>query len=193
MTPRPLIPQSRPPRHPGPHTPGEASQPAGVDRHRQRLNGSDRPHFGRGIYGQPRGKNSARPPRADQGHGLMSTALTSMTSPSVHPAKIVGMLRFLLGVQRRYRADVSTMDTRTPITPFPWARPHLRNHQPDQGSQPNTRTNLQIHQSQTGVTATQHRTSRSEPQPTPQLSNKEQTRPAPLLDAISWHNLGCVE
>lgn len=142
MTPRPLIPQSRPPRHPGPHTPGEASQPAGVDRHRQHLNGSDRPHLGRGMYSRPRGESSARPPRADQGHVLMSTALTSMTSPSVHRAKIVGMLSFLLGVQRRYRADVSTMDTRTPVTPFPWAHPHLRNHQPAQGSQPNTRTSL---------------------------------------------------
>ena len=145
MTPRPLIPQSRPPRHPGPHTLGEASQPAGVDRRRQCLNGPDRPHLGRGMYGQPRGESSARPPRtprADQGHGLMSTALASMTSPSVHPVKIVGMLRFLLGVQRRYRADVSAMDTRTPVTPFPWAHPHLRNHQPTQGPQPNTRTSL---------------------------------------------------
>ena len=126
MTPRPLIPQSRPPRHPGPHTLGEASQPAGVDRHRQCLNGTDRPHLGRGMYGQPRGESSARPPRtprADQGHGLMSTALTSMTSPSVHPVKIVGMLRFLLGVQRRYRADVSAMDTRTPVTPFSLGSP----------------------------------------------------------------------
>lgn len=145
MTPRPLIPQSRPPRHPGPHTLGEASQPAGVDRHRQCLNGPDRPHLGRGMYGQPQGESSALPPRtprADQGHGLMSTALASMTSPSVHPVKIVGMLRFLLGVQRRYRADVSAMDTRTPVTPFPWAHPHLRNHQPTQGPQPNTRTSL---------------------------------------------------
>jgi len=152
-----LMPRSGSARAPGPHAALKVEEPTGVDRHRQCLNGPDRPHLGRGTYGQPRGEGSARPPRtprADQGHGLMSTALTSMTSPSVHPVKIVGMLRFLLGVQRRYRADVSAMDTRTPVTPFPWAHPHLRNHQPAQGPQPNTRTSLRTRQSSTGATAT---------------------------------------
>ena len=151
------MPRSGSARDPGPHAALKVEEPTGVDRHRQCLNGPDRPHLGRGTYGQPRGEGSARPPRtprADQGHGLMSTALTSVTSPSVHPVKIVGMLRFLLGVQRRYRADVSAMDTRTPVTPFPWAHPHLRNHQPAQGPQPNTRTSLRTRQSSTGATAT---------------------------------------
>ena len=44
----------------------------------------------------------------------MSTALTSTIPPSVRPVRIVGMLRFLPGVQRRCRVDVSTMDTAGP-------------------------------------------------------------------------------
>ena len=43
--------------------------------------------------------------------GPVSTALTSTIQPPKHPAEIVGILRFVLGVQRRCACDVSTMDT----------------------------------------------------------------------------------
>jgi len=46
--------------------------------------------------------------------GPVSTALTLTTPPSLRPAGIVGMLRFLHGVQRKCRVDVSTMDTAGP-------------------------------------------------------------------------------
>ena len=65
---------------------------------------------------QPWGK-STRPRRPDPG-GVdpagcpVSTALTSTSPTSERPARIVGMLRFLIGVRWRRGADVSTMDTR---------------------------------------------------------------------------------
>ena len=43
--------------------------------------------------------------------GPVSTALTSTSQPPKHPAEIVGILRFFLGVRRRCTCDVSTMDT----------------------------------------------------------------------------------
>ena len=46
--------------------------------------------------------------------GLVSTVLTLMDRTSMFPARIVGMLRFFFGVQRRCGVDVSTMDTHTP-------------------------------------------------------------------------------
>ena len=46
--------------------------------------------------------------------GPVSTALTSTSLPSKHPAQIVGILRFLPDAQRRCACDVSTMDTHTP-------------------------------------------------------------------------------
>ena len=44
--------------------------------------------------------------------GPVSTALTLGGPTSVRPAGIVGILRFLSSVQRRYAFNVSTMDTR---------------------------------------------------------------------------------
>ena len=46
--------------------------------------------------------------------GPVSTALTLPSLPPKHPARIVGILRFLSGVQRRYAFNVSTMDTGKP-------------------------------------------------------------------------------
>ena len=64
---------------------------------------------------EPRGR-PAPPPRprgVDPAGGPVSTQRTSAASPSEHPAKIVGIPRFLFGVQRLNGVDVSTMDTRT--------------------------------------------------------------------------------
>ena len=52
--------------------------------------------------------------------GPVSTALTLAGPASVRPAGIVGILRLLSGVQRRYAFNVSTMDTSDPPGP---ARP----------------------------------------------------------------------
>ena len=54
------------------------------------------------------------PTGVDQHYGSVSTALTSTAPMPLHPAGIVGMPRFCPGVQRRFGADVSTMDTDTP-------------------------------------------------------------------------------
>ena len=54
-----------------------------------------------------------RPRGVDPAGGPVSTQRTSAASPSEHPAKIVGIPRFLFGVQRLNGVDVSTMDTRT--------------------------------------------------------------------------------
>ena len=54
------------------------------------------------------------PTGVDQHYGSVSTALTSTAPMPLHPAGIVGMPRFRPGVQRRFGADVSTMDTDTP-------------------------------------------------------------------------------
>ena len=46
--------------------------------------------------------------------GLVSTVLTLTSLALKRPAGIVGILRFLSGVQRRYGVNVSTMDTGEP-------------------------------------------------------------------------------
>ena len=51
--------------------------------------------------------------------GPVSTALTSTSQTPKHPAEIVGILRFFVGVQRRCACDVSTVDTDTPPELFP--------------------------------------------------------------------------
>ena len=60
--------------------------------------------------------------------GLVSTALTLAGPTSVRPAGIVGILRFLSGVPRRYAFNVSTMDTDAPPDLFPSSRPRLQGH-----------------------------------------------------------------
>ena len=55
--------------------------------------------------------------------GLVSTALTLAGPTSVRPAGIVGILRFLSGVQRRYGVNVSAVDTSDlpgPARPLPF-------------------------------------------------------------------------
>ena len=55
--------------------------------------------------------------------GLVSTALTLPSLPPKHPAEIVGILRFLSGVQRRYGVNVSAVDTSDlpgPARPLPF-------------------------------------------------------------------------
>lgn len=49
----------------------------------------------------------------NQPYGSVSTALTSTAPMPLHPAGIVGMPWFCPGVQRRFGADVSIMDTDT--------------------------------------------------------------------------------
>ena len=67
--------------------------------------------------------------------GPVSTALTLTSLASKRPAGIVGILRFLSSVQRRYAFNVSTMDTHTPscLAPKP---PRPLDHQPAPGSRP---------------------------------------------------------
>ena len=57
--------------------------------------------------------------------GLVSPVLTLPSLPPKNPAEIVGILRFLSGVQRRCGVDVSTMDTHTPscLAPQPPSLP----------------------------------------------------------------------
>ena len=67
--------------------------------------------------------------------GPVSTALTLAGPTSVRPAGIVGILRFLSSVQRRYAFNVSTMDTSDlprPARPLPSAyrRPQDDQHHP---------------------------------------------------------------
>ena len=55
--------------------------------------------------------------------GPVSTALTLASLPSKHPVGIVGILRVLSGVPRRYAFNVSTMDTSDlpgPARPLPF-------------------------------------------------------------------------
>ena len=55
--------------------------------------------------------------------GLVSTALTLPSLPPKNPAEIVGILRFLSGVPRRYGVNVSTVDTSDlpgPARPLPF-------------------------------------------------------------------------
>ena len=51
--------------------------------------------------------------------GLVSTALTLPSLPPKNPAEIVGILRFLSGVPRRYGVNVSAVDTSGPPDFFP--------------------------------------------------------------------------
>ena len=60
------------------------------------------------------------PTGVDQPYGSVSTALTSTAPTPLHPAGIVGMPRFRPGVQRRFRADVSTMGTDAPQSLGQW-------------------------------------------------------------------------
>ena len=53
----------------------------------------------------------------------VSTALTLTSLPPKHPAEIVGILRLLPGVWRRYTFNVSTMDTAPLSRPIPSAPP----------------------------------------------------------------------
>ena len=67
----------------------------------------------------------AVPPRTPDSlpRGPVSTALTLAGPTSVRPAGIVGILRFLFGVPRRYAFNVSTMDTSDlpgPARPLPF-------------------------------------------------------------------------
>ena len=74
--------------------------------------------------------------------GLVSTALTSTSLPSKHPTGIVGILRFLPGVQPRCGVDVSTMDTSDlpgPARPLPSAHRRFQDHQPAPSSRPSER------------------------------------------------------
>ena len=68
--------------------------------------------------------------------GLVSTALTLPSLPPKNPAEIVGILRFLSGVQRRYGVNVSAVDTSGPPDFFPSPHPRLQDHQPAQSSRP---------------------------------------------------------
>ena len=68
--------------------------------------------------------------------GLVSTALTLAGPTSVRPAGIVGILRFLSGVQRRYGVNVSAVDTSGPPDFFPSPHPRLLDHQSAPGSCP---------------------------------------------------------
>ena len=68
--------------------------------------------------------------------GLVSTALTLAGLPPKKPAEIVGILRFLSGVQRRYGVNVSAVDTSGPPDFFPSPHPRLQDHQPAQSSRP---------------------------------------------------------
>ena len=72
--------------------------------------------------------------------GLVSTALTLTGPPSMFPAGIVGILRFLSGERRRGTRDVSTMDTHTlsclaPRPPSPPGPPACPGFVPERVSQ----------------------------------------------------------
>ena len=71
---------------------------------------------GSGEWGGPVTEAPGRAARTSDSllRGPMSTALTLPSLPPKHPAGIVGILRFLSGVQRRYAFNVSTMDTGKP-------------------------------------------------------------------------------
>ena len=53
--------------------------------------------------------------------GPVSTVLTLTGPTSMFPAGIVGILRFVLGVQPRFGVNVSAVDTDTPSRPIPSA------------------------------------------------------------------------
>lgn len=84
-----------------------------------------------GLLAYQSRKDQFSPTGVDQHYGSVSTALTSTAPMPLHPAGIVGMPRFRPGVQRRFGADVSTMDTDTPqslsSSPLPDRRdsPHV--------------------------------------------------------------------
>ena len=67
--------------------------------------------------------------------GPVSTALTLTSLLSKRPSGIVGMLRFLSGMQRRCGVNVSAVDT-PPRHVSPVGRPRHQGHRPAQGSRP---------------------------------------------------------
>ena len=67
-----------------------------------------------GLLAYQSRRDQFSPTGVDQHYGSVSTALTSTAPMPLHPAGIVGIPRFRPGVQRRFGADVSTMDTDTP-------------------------------------------------------------------------------
>ena len=88
--------------------------------HRAPAQTAGRGQWGRTCDGAP--GRAARTPDSLL-RGLVSTALTLAGLPPKNPAEIVGILRFLSGVQRRYGVNVSTMDTSDlpgPARPLPF-------------------------------------------------------------------------
>ena len=99
---------------------GSRAEPASNHDHRAPAQTAGRGQWGRTYHG---GAGLCR-----TNHGLsllrdpVSTALTLAGPTSVRPAGIVGILRFLSGVPRRYAFNVSTMDTSDlpgPARPLP--------------------------------------------------------------------------
>ena len=64
-------------------------------------------HKVRRVRGHP---DPPQGPGLDHLHGSVSTQRTSAASPSTHPTGILGILRFLLGLQRLGGVDVRCMD-----------------------------------------------------------------------------------
>ena len=64
-------------------------------------------HKVRRVRGRP---DPPQGPGLDHVHGSVSTQRTSAASPSTHPTGILGILRFLLGLQRLGGVDVRCMD-----------------------------------------------------------------------------------
>ena len=93
---------------------------------------------GRGRWGGPVTEVPGRAARTPGSllRGLVSTVLTLTSLALKRPAGIVGILRFLSGVQRRYGVNVSAVDTSGPPDFFPSPHPRLQDHQPAQSSRP---------------------------------------------------------
>ena len=98
------------------------AEPESNHDHRAPAQTAGRGRWGRTCDGAP--GRAARTPDSLL-RGLVSTALTSTSLSPKNPAEIVGILRFLSGVQRRYACDVSTVDTHTPscLAPQPPSPP----------------------------------------------------------------------
>ena len=104
-------------------TRGETQSGAGANYdHRDPAQMAVRERWGRTCDGAP--GRAVRTPDSLL-RGPVSTALTSTSLPSKHPAGIVEILRFFLVVRRRCACDVSTVDTHTPscLTPQPPSPP----------------------------------------------------------------------
>ena len=93
---------------------------------------------GRGRWGGPVTEVPGRAARTPGSllRGLVSTVLTLTSLALKRPAGIVGILRFLSGMQRRYGVNVSAVDTSGPPDFFPSPHPRLQDHQPAQSSRP---------------------------------------------------------